>query len=81
MTTPLMTIPVDFQSSWPVWKNFSLVLSYKSADSGIKKRAYVKVTSEKIYELLVSFSFLLNEVLELGRGGGEVPSISTTQGD
>jgi hypothetical protein len=76
VTTPLMTIPVDFQSSWPVWKNFSLVLSCSSADSGIKKVAYVKVTSEKIYKLFVPFGLLLDEVLELGGSGGEVPSIS-----
>jgi hypothetical protein len=45
----------------------------------MKRNAYVKVTSEKIYELFVSFSFLLDKVLELGRGGGEVPFISTKQ--
>jgi hypothetical protein len=76
VTTPLMTIPVDFQSSWPVWKNFSLVLSYSSADSGIKEVAYVKVASKEIYELFVPFGLLLDEVLELGGSGGEVPSIS-----
>jgi hypothetical protein len=71
-----MTIPVDFQSSWPVWKNFSLVLSYQSADSKTKGGAYIKVTSEEVYELFVSFSLLLDEIFKFGGSGGEVPSIS-----
>ena len=41
------------------------------------RRAYIKLVSEEVYELLVSFSFLLDEVFELGGSGGEVPSIST----
>ena len=46
----------------------------------MRRRAYINVTSEEIYELLVSFSLLLDEVFEFGRGGGEVPFIRREQG-
>ena len=77
--TPRMTIPVDFQSSCPVWKNFSLLLSYDISflTASSKKGTDVEVTCEKLYKLFVALCFLLDEILEFLGGGGEVPILST----
>ena len=74
--TPRMTIPVDFQSSCPVWKNFSLLLSYHVSYVTVETEGTdIEVTCEKLYKLFVALCFLLDEILEFLRGRGEIPRV------